>query len=93
MNGLDKTLIFIATLDTLFVIAMIVLFCLFQDVPSTLIVAVFGATFGECGCCSYIWKLKRETQIKKEETDDRSDNTDSVYINSTGDYDIYDTNS
>lgn len=92
MNGLDKTLIFIAILDTLFVIAMIVLFCLFQDVPSTLIVAVFGATFGECGCCSYIWKLKRETQIKKEEeTDDRSDNTDSIYINSIDSYDIHNT--
>ena len=46
-NGLDKTLLFIAILDTVFVIAMIVLFCLFQDVPESLILAVFGATFGE----------------------------------------------
>lgn len=65
-NGLDKTLLFIAILDTIFVIAMIVLFCLFQDVPESLILAVFGATFGECGCCSYIWKHKREMQWRNE---------------------------
>lgn len=64
LNGLDKTLIFIAVLDTLFVIAMIVIFCLYQQVPDTLILAVFGATFGECGCCSYIWKHKK---IKEKE--------------------------
>ena len=52
MSGIDKTLLFIAILDSLFVVAMIVLFCLFQDVPESLILAVFGATFGECGCCS-----------------------------------------
>lgn len=64
MSGLDKTLIFVAIADTTFVIAMIVLFCLFQDVPDALILAVFGATFGECGCCSYIWKHKKERQIE-----------------------------
>lgn len=79
MTGLDKTLIFVAIADTLFVIAMIVLFCLFQDVPDALVLAVFGATFGECGCCSYIWKVKREKQIESYFGDssdpDLSDNT------------------
>ena len=65
MSGIDKTLLFIAILDSLFVVAMIVLFCLFQDVPESLILAVFGATFGECGCCSYIWKHKKEMQINE----------------------------
>ncbi len=63
MNGIDKTLVFVAILDTVFVIAMVVLFCIFQDVPDSLVVAVFGATFGECGCCSYVWKHKKEMQI------------------------------
>lgn len=63
LNGLDKTLIFIAILDTLFVISMIIIFCLYGSVPDTLIIAVFGATFGECGCCSYIWKTKKEKEI------------------------------
>ena len=44
---------------------MIVLFCLFQDVPDSLVVAVFGATFGECGCCSYIWKNKKEMKLRE----------------------------
>ena len=65
MSGLDKTLLFVAILDTLFVIAMVVLFCLFQDVPESLVLAVFGATFGECGCCSYIWKNKKEMQMNE----------------------------
>ena len=65
MNGLDKTLLFIAILDTLFVVAMIVVFCLYQSVPDSLVVAVFGATFGECGCCAHIWKAKRESQLKE----------------------------
>ena len=65
MNGIDKTLLFVAILDTVFVIAMIVLFCLFQDVPDSLVVAVFGATFGECGCCSYIWKNKKELKLRE----------------------------
>lgn len=65
MNGIDKTLLFVAILDTVFVVAMIVLFCLFQDVPDSLVVAVFGATFGECGCCSYIWKNKKEMKLRE----------------------------
>lgn len=81
-NGLDKTLLFIAILDTIFVITMIVLFCLFQDVPESLILAVFGATFGECGCCSYIWKHKRELKLHESYFGDNSDSNlsdNSVY--------------
>lgn len=55
---LDKVLITVAVFDAIFVITMIILFCLFQSVPDTLILAVFGATFGECGCCAFIFKHK-----------------------------------
>ncbi len=55
---LDTILIAVALFDLAFVIVMIVLFCLFQSVPDTLIVAVFGATFGECGCCAYVFRQK-----------------------------------
>lgn len=55
---IDKVLITVAIFDALFVITMIVLFCLYQSVPDTLILAVFGATFGEAGCCAYIFKHK-----------------------------------
>ena len=67
MNTLDKVLLTIGIADFLFVVAMIIIFCIYQSVPDTLIMAVFGATFGECGCCSYIWKHKKEMQINKEE--------------------------
>ena len=63
---LDKVLITIAIFDAFFVIAMIVIFCIFQSVPDTLILAVAGCTFGEAGCCSYVFKQK---MIKKENTD------------------------
>ena len=72
MNGIDKTLLFVAIVDTLFVVAMIVLFCLFQDVPDSLVAAVFGATFGECGCCSYIWKHKKEMQMNGSDAGDHN---------------------
>ena len=66
MNTLDKVLLTIGIADFLFVVAMIIIFCIYQSVPDTLIMAVFGATFGECGCCSYIWKHKQERKLDKE---------------------------
>lgn len=66
-SSLDKTLIFIAILDTIFVITMVIIFCLYQAVPDSLIIAVFAATFGECGCCSYIWKHKKLKELNKED--------------------------
>lgn len=79
LNGLDKTLIFIAIFDVIFVISMIIIFCIFQSTPDILIGAVFGATFGECGCCSYIWKVKREKEIGygKDDIRDSGSDTDS----------------
>lgn len=65
-NALDKTLIFIAILDVIFVIAMIIIFCVYQSVPDSLVIAVFAATFGECGCCSYIWKVKKTKELQLE---------------------------
>lgn len=75
LNTLDKVLIFIAALDVAFVIAMIIIFCIFQSVPDSLIIAVFGATFGECGCCSYIWKHKKMMEVGLDDSGDSgSDN-------------------
>lgn len=64
---LDKVLISVAVFDLIFVIAMVIVFCIFQSVPDTLIMAVFGATFGECGCCAYVFKQKIKN--KNEEID------------------------
>lgn len=59
IKGTTIALIVVAVLDVLFTAAMIYLFYLFQTVPDSLIVAVFGATFGECGFCTLIYKLKK----------------------------------
>lgn len=63
---IDKVLIVVAIFDAIFVLTMIILFCIFQAVPDTLIIAVFGATFGEAGCCAAIFRSK----IKKGDSDD-----------------------
>lgn len=43
LNTIDKVLIFCTVLLLIFTITMIVLFCIFQSVPDTLIGAFFGA--------------------------------------------------
>ena len=67
IKGTTVALIIVAVLDVIFTTAMIWLFWLYQDVPDSLIVAVFGATFGECGFCTLIYKMK---QGVKEDTGD-----------------------
>lgn len=58
-KGTTIALIVMAVLDVIFTAAMIYLFYLYQSVPDSLIVAVFGATFGECGFCTLIYKIKK----------------------------------
>lgn len=58
-KGTTIALIVMAVLDVIFTAAMIYLFYLYQAVPDSLIVAVFGATFGECGFCTLIYKIKK----------------------------------
>lgn len=64
-NGTTIALIIIAALDAIFTAAMIWLFYLYQDVPDSLIVAVFGATFGECGFCTLIYKMRKGVVMKQ----------------------------
>lgn len=60
ISGTTVVLVIMAILDVLFTITMIRLFYLFKEVPDALIVAVFGVTFGECGFCTLIYKLKKK---------------------------------
>ena len=76
---IDRVLITMAIFDALFVVVMIAIFIAFQAVPDTLILAVFGATFGECGCCSYVWKKKVVKDVGKSENNlDISSSADDV---------------
>lgn len=64
VKGTTVALTVIAVIDLLFTAAMIWLFYLYQDVPDSLIASVFGVTFGECGFCTMIYKVRNDTAMK-----------------------------
>lgn len=59
LDGLTKALIFVAIFDTVFVVTMIILFCLYQTVPDVLIESVFSATVGETSATAVIFVIKK----------------------------------
>lgn len=66
LKGTDIALIIVAIVDIIFVGFMIWLFYLYQSVPDSLIVAVFGVTFGECGFCTLVYKIKKGVIVKEK---------------------------
>lgn len=67
MNTIDKILIILGTFIALFIIAMIVLFCLFQSIPDTLVVAVLGSGTSEAVLTCVITCMKKKADIKDED--------------------------
>lgn len=65
LNTIDKVLIFCASLLILFTIAMIIIFCIYQSIPDTLVGCFFGAFGVETVNCVMLYKSKR----KKADTD------------------------
>lgn len=65
---LDKVLVSIALFLLLFVITMIVVFCIKGSIPDTLVISVFGATVGEVSVTGWIktTKEKREEERKQK---------------------------
>lgn len=60
LNTIDKTLIFCGSLLIAFTICMIVIFCVYQTTPDSLICAFFGAFGVETVNCVMIYKTKRK---------------------------------
>ena len=60
LNTLDKILLFCAVSILVFTLVMIVIFCIFQSVPDTLIVSFFGVFTGEGCVCWRIWAKKKK---------------------------------
>ena len=58
-STLDRVLLFCAISILVFTIIMIILFCIYQSVPDTLIVSFFGVFTGEGCICWRIWAKKR----------------------------------
>lgn len=67
LNTLDKVLVICALSTVIFTITNFVCFFVKGSVPDSLIVAWFAALFGECGCCTFIWRSK---QTRKESEND-----------------------
>ena len=64
MKTLSKALIFVSAVLIVFTIVMIIVFCIKDSVPDTLITCVFAACTSEIGGCTWI-KLSK---IKKGDT-------------------------
>lgn len=62
---MNKALIFVAIFIVLFTITMIVLFCIYQEVPDQLIISVFAATTGETSATAVIFSVKKIMDAKK----------------------------
>ena len=71
LNTIDKILIFCTALLLLFTITMIVIFCIYQSVPDTLITVFFGAFSIETINTLMIYKeKKRRSRNEKERMDE-----------------------
>ena len=63
LSTLDKILLFCGISVLVFTLIMIVIFCIYQSVPDTLIVSFFGVFTGEGCICWCIWAKKKKIDI------------------------------
>ncbi len=69
MKTMDLILIIVGVLLLAFTVTMIVLFCMYQSVPDTLITMFFGCLGTECGVMGWI-KTAKEKQRRNAEKDE-----------------------
>ena len=62
----DAALIFSAVMLILFTVAMIVIFCIFQSIPDTLVTCVFGLLSGEAVISFFLWYIKKRYREGKK---------------------------
>ncbi len=58
-NTIDKILLGCALFLTVFVIIMIIIFCIYQTIPDTLVTCVFGVLGSEAFIAFGIWYIKK----------------------------------
>ena len=67
LNTIDKILIADVMILLLFTIAMIIVFCIYQAIPDTLVECFFGCAGGEGIVTFFLWWIKkRYSQEKKK---------------------------
>lgn len=69
MNTIDKILIACAIAVIVFVITMIVIFCIYQAVPDTLIECVLNLATSEAVITFAIWWIKKKANRKDKDND------------------------
>lgn len=62
--NVSQWVVFVFVSIYIFTITMIVLFCLYQTIPSDLCYCFFGLFTGETGALTYIWKTKKKKAEK-----------------------------
>lgn len=67
MNTIDKILIACAIAVIVFVITMIVIFCIYQAVPDTLIECVLNLATSEAVITFAIWWIKKKANRKDKD--------------------------
>ena len=73
MNTIDKILIGCAIAVIVFTTTMIVIFCIFQDVPSALIDNFFNLFTGETIITFLIWWIKKKGQKDEKRHTEKTD--------------------
>ena len=69
MSTIDKILISCAVAVIVFTITMVVIFCIFQSVPDTLIENFFNLFTGEIVLTFCIWWIKKKYSKEKGKTE------------------------
>lgn len=73
MKTMDKILIIMAIAISLFTIVMVILFCIYQTIPDSLVTAFFGLFTGEMGFMGCIQIAKKIKEGKTDEADEETD--------------------
>lgn len=73
MNALSKILLVVGLFLALFVVTMVVLFCIFGNTPDTLIQCVLGAGILEALLCATIKCVNVVKENKQEENKESDD--------------------
>ena len=59
LNTIDKILLGCAAFLAVFVITMVIIFCIYQAIPDTLVTCVFGVLGSEAFIAFGIWYIKK----------------------------------
>ena len=73
MNTIDKILLGLVGFLAGFTITMIVIFCIYQVTPDTLIECVFACCASEAVITFAIWRIKKKCGITKSKGDKKNE--------------------